>query len=145
MKKEELMIGDWVRIKKNAKEEDCDLGTCKPGEFVQVHEIIDCCINPGWIGCEIIGGLNYNIIEPIPINDDILSLNGWQREGGLSFRTFGEYYVSILHWNQKRKEIIIDKKGELHPILKLDILHVHKLQHDLSIAGIDYNFKTKED
>lgn len=86
----------------------------------------------------------FDEIQPIRINDDILSLNGWERTGGSSHRIYGEYNAVIFHWNENRKEIIIDKSGYLHYMLKLDILYVHELQHALRICGIDEGIKIQQ-
>ena len=57
---------------------------------------------------------------------------------------YGDYNAVIFHWNENRKEIIIDKNGERHYMLKLDLLYVHELQHALRICGIDTEIKIKQ-
>ena len=129
MKKEELMIGDWVALDMNWAEDD------------PMH------VRPNYQPYQIKCGEDFDIAEayrPILINDDILSLNGWKREGGASYRIYGEYNAVIFHMDENRKEIIIDKSGERHHMLRLDILYVHELQHALRICGIDIEIKIKD-
>ena len=126
MKKEELMVGDWVYNTHNRQNE-------------RVAEI-----GTGLVMLDCNDLYEYDEIEPIRINDDILSLNGWERTGGASHRIYGDYNAVIFHWNENRKEIIIDKNGDRHYMLKLDLLYVHELQHALRICGIDTKIKVKQ-
>lgn len=60
MRADELMIGDWVQ------------NTC--GVRFQVAEILEDGVN-GERNCE-----DYDHIEPIPIDEDILEANGWRKK-----------------------------------------------------------------
>lgn len=63
MRADELMIGDWV----------LDTG----GVPFQVKELLEDGINGEWDGGELYGvEAVYDDIKPIPIDEDILELNG---------------------------------------------------------------------
>ena len=138
MKKEELMIGDWVALDMNWAEDDPMYSRLDYQPYqIKCGEDFDLAEETNCIG-------DADAYQPILINDDILSLNGWERTGGASHRIYGDYNAVIFHWNENRKEIIIDKNGERHYMLKLDLLYVHELQHALRICGIDTEIKIKQ-
>ena len=139
----DLQIGDWIYVNPWDDQEPTYPNRVTAIEY-NSWEGKDYC---DWVNCEVWDEINLDKIRPIPINDDILSQNGWERTGGASHRIYGDYNAVIFHWNENRKEIIIDKNGERHYMLKLDLLYVHELQHALRICGIEQDIiiKTKED
>lgn len=131
MKANELMIGDWVMLDMNWAEEDPMYSRPNYQPYqIKCGDDFDLAEEKNCIG-------DADAYQPILINDDILSLNGWERMGGASNRIYGDYNAVIFHWNKNRKEIIIDKNGERHYMLKLDLLYVHELQHALRLCGIE--------
>lgn len=140
MKANELMIGDYVNVTGKEGLHSVDILDLLPriGKVIGLDEEI---VYVDYIDY----AFSLGDVEPIRINDDILSLNGWERTGGASHRIYGDYNAVIFHWNENRKEIIIDKNGDRHYMLKLDLLYVHELQHALRICGIDKEIIIKKE
>ena len=135
-----LMIGDWVRIKKNVPDDAYFMhDDMFRGMNIRVDEILSNGINPDWIGGEINDFLPDDAIEPIPITAEILEKNGWyigeldlwyrhpEVQFLMALRTSGAYlYADEEH--DKREFFCV-------------IQSVHELQHALRICGIDKEIK----
>lgn len=120
MRADELMIGDWVQ------------DTC--GKPIQVRDILDEGINGMWGGGECYDvEAHYDDIGPIPIDEDILVLNGWE-EGKRDLKMYRyENYVifkSFWGWNLQSELAMVK-----------EIRFVHELQNIMRMTGYQGGFK----
>ena len=137
MKANELMIGDWARVTEKA-DKDYFFGEYKPGEIVQVREILDYGINPDWCGAEVNDVLHLEAIEPIPLTKEILEANGFKEyiPGlNLMYGLGGPYIASNEEGNQWVFGLVKRDKSARYPLVK--ITYVHEFQHALRLCGID--------
>lgn len=124
------MIGDWVY---NSKGEKCKVH--------EVSNIFESNIQLDNYDKENDGCFEMELeVSPIPITNEILKANGWERDGGVSMWHDETFWVSVFHWSKDRLEIVINNT-EPHHLLKLDILYVHELQHVLRLCKIDKEIK----
>ena len=124
MKAEELMIGDWVMNTHNQKPE-------------QVREIRERMVMLDYNDL-----YDYDEIEPIPLNDEILQKNGFRRVGerwGLGDELNSYYFgngqdIDIhLPTNSDKYMLVIRDHVSPDPDYQLisRLKYVHKLQHAL--------------
>lgn len=118
MRADELMIGDWV------------LDTF--GNSIQVREILEDGINGEWDDCECDGvEAVYDDIKPIPIDEDILYLNGWVGAGENTF---------------VKKPYMLTKADKVWGVAYglayiAEIRYVHELQNIMRMTGYQGGFK----
>lgn len=122
MKANELMIGDWVRIKLHQRN----------------TQVIN--IGSGYLSTKAEFPLFENEVEPIPLTAEILEKNGFVKS------RIGKGW---LQWNQKQGglvDIFIDNKGISgmpmavtfgHNVVNMHAHYVHELQHALRLCGIE--------
>ena len=120
MKANELMIGDWVRIKDGYpfKMEDVS-GTSLFRRWTSDGEIM---IPYGW-----------NEIEPIPLTWEILEKNGFTRFG-TGYILKGEHFGLD---NPSNPNNYLDNYWLRISIKAVNIKYVHELQHALRLCGIE--------
>ena len=143
MKKEELMLGDWVFNTHNRKPE-------------QVQEI-----GSGLVMLDNNDLYEYDEIEPIPLTAEILEANGFRAH------TEANYIMYVWAVEGRRNETIIAISIYKKPVNGVRILtkiqtdcrydcgineihcceieYVHELQHALRLCGIDKEIIIKED
>ena len=127
MEAEELMIGDWVLDKAVSE---------KPVQVLQINlKNVHYEHEKGYIS------VGTEIIEPVPLTHEILEKNGFEREGGASRCKFDKWWLSILHWNKGRLELIISDDSTKLYTLDIDLKYVHQLQHALRLLGINKNIE----
>lgn len=122
MKKNELMIGDWV---KSLKEDHS-------GEYGQVIDIDHHDTVLLEYQC-----VNYYTdvehIEPIPLTPEILEKNGFTR--------YGQVYANLQQWvgkfGDKRKSFVQDIRTGEWVMNDVWINYVHELQHVLKLCKIE--------
>lgn len=122
MKKNELMIGDWV---KSLKEDHS-------GEYGQVIDIDHHDTVLLEYQC-----VNYYTdvehIEPIPLTPEILEKNGFTR--------YGQVYANLQQWvgkfGDKRKSFVQDIRTGEWGMNDVWINYVHELQHVLKLCKIE--------
>lgn len=73
---------------------------------------------------------------PMPLTDEILKKNGFNREGGASYWYDDMFQMVLFHWNEERLELVITSDNERHHQLKLDIKYVHQLQDAMRLCNI---------
>lgn len=124
MKKEDLMVGDWVFNTHNRKPE-------------QVQEIRERMVMLDYNDL-----YEYDEIEPIPLTDEILRNN--------RFEYFHKNYASLSYEHPFR--LRLDKwpdengLGGVWTVCDIiEIRYVHQLQHALRDCGIDKEIIIKED
>lgn len=119
----ELMIGDWVRVKRTQK-------------IVKVKEVKQICIYTENNGYE------YNEIEPIPPTPEILEKNGFTEIKGAypTFKIDINGYLIKVTFPKENKEtnkgnpfLVIDSRPSYY---SSECLYVHELQHVLKLLGI---------
>ena len=120
MKANELMIGDWVRIKDGYpfKMEDVS-GTSLFRRWTSDGETM---IPYGW-----------NEIEPIPLTWEILEKNGFTRFG-TGYILKGEHFGLD---NPSSPNNYLDNYWLRISIKAVNIKYVHELQHALRLCGIE--------
>ena len=117
MKANELMIGDWVRLKKDYvvdKDENIKLTS------LDIHRIDE----------------GDYVVEPIPLTDEILRKNGFWTEPNVGYIIDDYSGTQIIYdsWNHNLR-IIENYKVRLD-IETFNDLSVHELQHALRICEI---------
>jgi len=134
IRNEELMIGDWVRIKSDKEPDDAYwLHDMQPGQALKVTEILSYGINPDWCCGEINDCVPEDAIEPIPLTPEILEKNG-----------FKPGIISWILWDEETDECLIMLKrinnAFIFPPLagmSFGIQYVHELQHLFRLGGIE--------
>ena len=117
MKAEELMVGDYVRIKPS-------------GMLIRVAAVHrkkvayhTCVSKLAWV--------RGDLLKPIPLTPEILEKNGWEkRPTGYVFYTDGKRYDNSLWY-------IFDSNTFVVNTAKFQIKYVHQLQHALRLCGIE--------
>lgn len=79
-------------------------------------------------------------VEPIPITPEILEKIGFKREGGASYWHEGNHDACILHWNKDKVQLIVGYPSDDY-MVKMNVKHVHKLQHAFRLCGIEKEFE----
>lgn len=120
MKANELMIGDWVIDGKN------------------IAQIISITCD-GIIETTFNKSSNIEVIEPIPLTQEILEKNGLEKDN--HGRLYGEYFDEDIN---RDLEITVDNKtGEVWWSYNWDeywiirLRYVHQLQHALRLCGFE--------
>jgi hypothetical protein len=138
MKKEDLMIGDWVNIQ-----------TEKDGEpmYSQVEQLLECEIDADF-------QTDYENVHPIELTEEILHKNGFKNdvlaqksiiaEGASNFSVIlfsednrikldniDEYLNSFNKWS-----VHIDTE-DMRTMCTVEITYVHELQHLLKLCKIE--------
>ena len=109
MKAEELMVGDWVRIK------------------ITQHNTTVTNIDANSVYTEAAFPIRYDEIEPVPLTPVILEKNGFVVESR-------NYHGEPLQYCELVDGLWIDISGENYFEGKLE--YVHQLQHALILCGI---------
>jgi hypothetical protein len=149
MKPNELQIGDYAIVNKDV--------CIKKGTIVKVWRIDATYEFPemglkGVAGCMDInnrsqsGGVWLDYLSPIPLTDEILTANGFERKKEYAKYEWSEGYVEI--W------VILDDTGEGRNVIHIEderrgipihyhntITFVHELQHALRLCGIEKEIK----
>ena len=125
MKAKELMIGDWVMNTHNRKPEQ----VCEIMERLVMLDFNDL--------------YDYDEIEPIPLTDEILRVNGFRREGGTSHWYEGDRNVCILHWSKDKEQLVIGYPSD-DCMIMMNVRYIHELQHAFRLAGIDKDIKVED-
>lgn len=156
MKKEELMIGDLVRVSKDV--------CFKKGTIVKIHGIDADHVFPekglkGVASCkpandpsECTSGVWLDYLEPIPLTEEILLNNGFDKikpNGYTSPRQeyayssdFEDVYAEEI--NDGMWKIDIDSVEFNLPRRTMLVGYVHTLQHVLKECAVDNDIKIKE-
>ena len=124
MKAEELMIGDWVYNTHNRQPEQ----VCEIREHMVMLAYNDL--------------YDYDEIEPIPLNDEILQKNGFRRVGErwgcgdeLNSYYFGNGQDVDIHLPTNSDKYMLVIRDHVSPDPDYQLIsrlkHVHKLQHAL--------------
>lgn len=136
MKAEELMIGDWVKLK------DAKLGYIKfNGPTVKIESIV-----PPNVYVLNYKGLLEDVKDeyllPIPLNPEILEKNGFMTgDKGRGYMGYMMYFLyddedhCLLGVKWYIKESMAEISLETTPYYII-IKHVHQLQHALKLCGI---------
>lgn len=113
MKANELMIGDWVRMR-------LSFGTQWYIDKVGV-------INPE----------NEMVYEPIPLTEEILKANGFTtKTTDYSHIEIGNKIIISFHFGKTLRITDYNKGFEVGHVVK-EIWHVHDLQHALRLCGLN--------
>ena len=128
-----------------------------PGDLVYIHgslRIISNC--DGYYATyydenEGLQEVNVNVIEGVPLTQEILEKNGWDKEGkdgsdfSLSEAFMGgdeddedNYTCFQLYYQNKKDGWVIDMRGEP---LKFEIHYIHELQHLFFGLGINHEME----
>lgn len=132
MKKQDLMIGDWVRI---TPYDIIDQVDCLLTEYAVTSHGDSC------------GQYDYKDIEPIPLTPEILEKNVFSKPAdagdgtlicGMSIPPYKLTFQSIFGLPVITIEDVVDDDN-LHTclVLKDEIHFVHELQHALRLCGIE--------
>ena len=119
MKKEDLMIGDWVKIQ-----------TCEDDEpmYSQVEQLWECEIDADF-------QTDYENIHPIELTKEILYKNGFDGDGCLWINVGNE--KTLEYYPFEHRLILWYGKGKNQEILfKCQCFYVHEFQHALKMCGI---------
>ena len=132
MKREDLMIGDWVLLT------DLDYG-------VRVECL--CLTDMFWrSGEEAISKTPYEKVEPLYLHQDILRDNGFElvEVGDHGAATPAQYRDRFEKWMARTKwrDIVIwyDRRTETYNLKDMGaakIKYIHELQHALKLSGIE--------
>lgn len=122
MKAENLMIGDWV-LHDGEPYQIRQLGIYGVDRDGEDYPAV-CVGKPKGIGLII----ERNEIEPIPLTDEFLEQNGFERVNG-DYQDVFYVYDGI--------ELLIDDGYTLFGQCKMPIKYVHELQHALRLCGIN--------
>lgn len=122
MKAENLMIGDWV-LHDGEPYQIRQLGIYGVDRDGEDYPAV-CVGKPKGIGLII----ERNEIEPIPLTDEFLKQNGFERVNG-DYQDVFYVYDGI--------ELLIDDGYTLFGQCKMPIKYVHELQHALRLCGIN--------
>ena len=118
MKKEELMIGDWVWNTHNRQAE-------------QVQEI-----GSGLVMLDYNDLYEYDEIEPIPLTEEILEASGFRYHSGEQ----GMFGVTVSPYYECEGSPHIFCDGDPFAVWfenECDIRYVHELQHVLRMCGVE--------
>ena len=134
MKKEELMIGDWVFNTHNRKLEQ----VCEIRERMVMLDYNDL--------------YDYDEIEPIPLNPEILMKNGFREDRpGITYRyrKFGETTIDVIdvffHSNGKVTATINGMTNDVYcNYVHCYCGHVHELQHAMRLCRIDKEIELED-
>ena len=113
MKANELMINDWVRVKRTQK-------------IVKVKEIKQSCIYTEDNGYE------YNEIEPIPLTKEILEKNGWKKLETAYWWRGGGIPILLDMYDERYGWCLSIERNHI----PFDCKYVHQLQQAMSLCGI---------
>lgn len=125
MKETDLMIGDWVRVKRTQK-------------IVKVKEVKQNCIYTEDNGYE------YSEIEPIPLTKEILEKIGFViKKKWAQIGNFGDSPLIMWHFEddavlgdfKHELEVHQNDTGKVHVHIPCE--YVHELQHALKLCGIE--------
>lgn len=142
MTEKDLMIGDWVQFSNGSKIKS-RINCISPYQHHVAHTD-----NATWID-------NYDEIEPIPLTEEILKLNGFEdanANNGLKFRwyvlyAYQEYgdiwgrtsHEIVVAWREFNSDIFIERPyadTTQRKISVADIRYVHELQHAFRLCGL---------
>lgn len=127
MKVKQLMIGDWIH--NNFTNDNYQVWPSFLAQATNYGKNLDATLD------------DINV-EPIPLTDAFLKANGFKRTGGASHWSKGDYFASIMHWNENKVELIIGSRQK--DIMFRGYIHyVHDLQHAFAFCGIDKDFVLK--
>ena len=124
----DLMVGDWIR--NNYTNDNYKLW---PSFFSQATDF----------GKRKDATLEDINCEPVPLTDEILNVNGFNRKGGVSYWHEGGRDASIIYWSKEKTELIIGCPSDDY-FVKMPVRYVHELQHAFRLAGIDKEIKLEE-
>lgn len=140
MKAQDLMIGDWVRMKES------------PDLKFQMEDVSGTGMFKRWSqDGEIMIPFSYSEIEPIPLTREILEKNGFEKLDFSHYHIKGRTLVldadgkweGELVWHWVVTEMDTNSKGQNYVIdyYVATIQYVHQLQHALRLCGIDLEIK----
>ena len=150
---EELMIGDWVRIKSDINSDDAYWmhDNMRPGQALKVEEILSNGINPDWYGGEINDYIPEDALMPIPLTPEILEKNGFKFESPCINDNKDAW---VYEWPHEKPNhtphvflLMSHHNKARFPNFWIcapndpDIVYVHQLQHALRLCGIDIDIK----
>lgn len=119
MREKDIKIGDYFSVN---------------GEVVKVPET-ELSLCGIWDSQEIFHVVEYEKLEPIPLTEEILEKNGWEKcDDGVG------YYLEHLLLVPAHGRVEIYVCGRKHTWLR-NVTYVHELQHILWTLGIDDNLK----
>ena len=127
MESNELMIGDWVRVKRTQK-------------IVKVKEVKQSCIYTEDNGYE------YNEIEPIPLVPEIVEKNGFKPyvpenhlETVYSYQDVSKAVADELYalWPYRDGSFYLLLRIDGKDMVRMDVHYIHQLQHAFRLCGIE--------
>lgn len=146
MKKEDLMIGDWVDIR-------CEGGPEDEHMYSQVEQLWDCEIDADF-------ETDYDNVYPVPLTEEILGKNGFKKEDGLYIivehkagnlahdlcllvkdNDFANGIINV--YSLMHKPVMCNGSNETVKIGRTFVTnychcgYVHELQHVLKLNGIE--------
>jgi len=130
----DLMIGDWVFCYH-------PLSSVKARHQV-TPEILDLMYRMS-VGRLAEDNPTYRIIEPIPLTPEILMQNNFEPRGDNCFTytySYGWFIQTIRCYVKVKNCLLYIDYGDIRDFrqgVKLEIKHVHELQHALKLCGID--------
>lgn len=134
MKPEELMIGDWVRLRHHNSDGK---------EIVKNFQVTEIRIHLGpddyYIWGERGNMGKIDDIEPVLITSEILEQNGWENIQGMYLRLAigGSQYVEWYSFMGRVGRYYKYKDGHEDIIFCVDgIYYIHQLQHALRLCGV---------
>lgn len=129
----EIMIGDWVRRRWTCT----DTGR----EVVKDFQVTEIRKNGETLYAWSKGGNmgRVEVLEPIPLNPEILEKNGWNYDGVYCNLTKGSLMLQYYPFEGIVREYYTHKSGEGEIIFQSSpgINYIHQLQHALRLCGID--------
>ena len=127
----DLMIGDWVNYKSPSS------GKLRPIKIENIYGAEFNCEVEVW---NIISGMSISDTEPIPITEDILVKNGFEKSTRVGTYELNTDYYEIEVWDYSDGLWVVKVQYiefSSLPYSQATITHVHALQHLLRLFGIE--------
>lgn len=127
MEANELMIGDWVKIVKDAPIMSCE---CHQIDWVRTGEL----------GLDNRKVVTYPYIEPIPLTAEILEKNGWLYQ---EYPDDEKFIWPVDNEIEMPFRLLVGMDGNRYWVtvgiggLMCPINYIHELQHALRLCGIE--------
>jgi len=124
MKKEDLMIGDWVNIQSEKDDEPM---------YSQVEQLWECEIDADF-------QTDYENVHPIPLTKEILLKNGFEdfSGGGCIIKKLDDDEMPTLYiWDGNNAIYVVDEYSMNKYTYIKDCKYVHEFQHELKSCGIE--------
>lgn len=119
MKKEDLMIGDWVNIQ---------IGKDDEPMYSQVEQLWECEIDADF-------QTDYENVYPIKLTKEILYKNGFNGEVYLLINVGDEKILEYYPF-EHRLSLLYDEGKNQELLFRCQCFYVHEFQHALKMCGI---------